>query len=208
MARWCEFCGLEPLLLILARASILLVSQTRTIDPDLTMSELLQEFPGAQRALFRAYHIGGCSSCGFRPDETLAQVCQRNNELPVEQVVETILAGHEAELKMQIEPQELSRKLKEGSGSPIAVIDVRGREEWDAVHLDGSQFLTQELMQEILTSWPKERELVFVCHHGVRSLDAAAFFAGHGFTEAKSLTGGIDAWSVRIDPSLPRYHLE
>jgi rhodanese-related sulfurtransferase len=180
----------------------------RTIDPDLTMSDLLQEFPGAQRALFRAYHIGGCSSCGFRSDETLAQVCQRNNDLPVEQVIDTILSAHEAEQKMQIEPEELSRKLKEESEGSIALIDVRSREEWDAVHLNESQFLTQELMQEILTSWPKEREIVFICHHGIRSLDAAAFFAGHGFTEAKSLAGGIDAWSMRIDPSLPRYHLE
>jgi rhodanese-related sulfurtransferase len=182
------------------------VSQTKTIDPDLTMSDLLKEFPGAQRALFRAYHIGGCSSCGFGPDETLAQVCRRNNDLPVEQVIETILAAHEAEQKMQIEPEELSLRLKDES--PIALIDVRSREEWEAVRLEESQFLTQELMQEMLTSWPKEREIVFVCHHGVRSLDAAAFFAGHGFTEAKSLAGGIDAWSVRIDPSLPRYHLE
>jgi rhodanese-related sulfurtransferase len=170
------------------------------------MSELLQEFPGAQRALFRAYHIGGCSSCGFSPEETLAQVCQRNNGLPVDQVVETILSAHEAERKMQIEPEELSQRLKEKS--PIAVVDVRSREEWDAVRLEKSQFLTQELMQEMLTSWPKEHEIVFVCHHGVRSLDAAAFFAGHGFTDAKSLAGGIDAWSVRVDPSLPRYHLE
>ncbi len=172
------------------------------------MSDLLQEFPGAQRALFRAYHIGGCSSCGFRSDETLAQVCQRNNDLPVDQVIETILSAHDAEQKMQIEPEDLSLRLKDGSGADLAIVDVRSREEWDAVHLDESQFLTQELMQEMLTSWPKERDIVFVCHHGVRSLDAAAFFAGHGFTEAKSLAGGIDAWSVRIDPALPRYHLE
>ena len=170
------------------------------------MSELLQEFPGAQRALFRAYHIGGCSSCGFSPDETLAQVCQRNNGLPLDRVIETILSAHEAERKMQIEPEELAQRLKEKP--PIAVVDVRSREEWDAVHLEESQFLTQELMQEMLTSWPKEREIVFVCHHGVRSLDAAAFFAGHGFTDAKSLAGGIDVWSVQVDPSLPRYHLE
>jgi rhodanese-related sulfurtransferase len=184
----------------------LFVNQTNEIDPDLTMSELLQEFPGAQRALFQAYHIGGCSSCGFQPEETLAQVCRRNNDLPIDQVVETILAAHEAEQKMQIEPEQLKQKLQDDS--PVAVVDVRSREEWDAVHLDESQFLTQELMQEILATWPKEREIVFLCHHGVRSLDAAAFFAGHGFTQAKSLAGGIDAWSARIDSSLPRYHLE
>ncbi len=75
---------------------------TRTIDPYMTMEELLQEYPGAQRALFRAYHIGGCASCGFSPSETLAGICPRNDNLPVEEVIGTILAGHEADQKMQI----------------------------------------------------------------------------------------------------------
>jgi rhodanese-related sulfurtransferase len=188
------------------RASVLAVTATTTIDPAITMGELLHDFPGAQRALFRAYHIGGCSHCGFRPEETLTDVCQRNDNIPVEEVAATILAAHEAELKMQIRPTELAAKVQ--AGEPIEVVDVRSREEWDAVRLPNAKFLTQELMQEMMTSWPKEKEIVFVCHHGVRSLDAAAYFAGHGFTQAKSLTGGIDRWSVEVDPSLPRYELE
>ena len=44
------------------------------ITSETPMQELVSLFPGAQRALFRGYHIGGCSSCGFRPDETLAEV--------------------------------------------------------------------------------------------------------------------------------------
>jgi rhodanese-related sulfurtransferase len=182
------------------------VNLTKTIHPDTTMAELLQQFPGAQRALFRAYHIGGCSSCGFRPDETLAQVCERNGRLSVEEVSETVLASHEAEQKMQIAPQELAERLHQSD--PPVIVDVRSREEWDAVHIDGSEFLTQELMQQMMSEWPKEREIVFVCHHGIRSLDAAAFFAGHDFSKTKSLAGGIDAWSEQVDPSLPRYHLE
>jgi rhodanese-related sulfurtransferase len=182
------------------------VSVSSTIDPAVTMADLLQEYPGAQRALFRAYHIGGCSSCGFRPDETLAEVCRRNQDLPVNEVIETILQAHQADLAMQVSPAELAGRLE--AGEQIPVIDVRSREEWDAVHLPQSVFLTQELMQEILTSWPKDREFVFLCHHGVRSLDAAAYFAGHGFTRVKSLQGGIDQWSVQVDPELPRYDLE
>jgi len=88
------------------------------------------------------------------------------------------------------------------------IVDVRGREEWDAVHVEGSQFLTQELMQEMMTTWPKDREIVFLCHHGVRSMDATSYFAGHGFSNVKSLSGGIDAWSVEVDPSVPRYEVE
>ena len=186
--------------------TVLVVNVTHTIEPGISMSELLQRFPGAQRALFRSYHIGGCSSCGFRPDETLAQVCERNGDLPVEEVTETILASHEAEQKMQISPQDLSGRQQEAN--PPVIVDVRGREEWDAVHVEGSQFLTQELMQEMMTTWPKDREIVFLCHHGVRSMDATSYFAGHGFSNVKSLSGGIDAWSVEVDPSLPRYQVE
>ena len=170
------------------------------------MGELLREYPGAQRALFRAYHIGGCSSCGFSPSETLSAVCARNENLPVDEVIDTILAGHEADQKMEISPKEVAERLQ--AGEQIPLIDVRSREEWDAVHIPGSIFFTQELMQQILSEWHKEREFVFYCHHGFRSLDAASFFAGHGFRNARTMTGGIDAWSVGVDPELPRYHLE
>src|SRR4029077_15002664 len=85
----------ESLLLIFERNDVTLstVSMTRTIDPSTTMAELLQEYPGAQRALFRAYHIGGCASCGFSPDATVGGGCGRNGRLAVEGVVETILEG-------------------------------------------------------------------------------------------------------------------
>src|SRR5262249_42795662 len=158
---------------------LITVSTTKTIDPNMTMGELLSEYPGAQRALFRAYHIGGCSTCGFSRDETLARVCERNDNLPIEEVIETIVTAHDADLKMQISPVELSERFK--AGEQLSLIDVRSREEWEAVHIDGAIFLTQDLMQEILSEWPKDREFVFVCHKGMRSLDAASFFAGHGF---------------------------
>jgi rhodanese-related sulfurtransferase len=179
---------------------------TRTIDPNTTMAELLQEYPGAQRALFRAYHIGGCASCGFDESETLASVCARNDNLPVDDVVTTIYAAHEADQKMQVSPGEVAQRLR--SGEQLPLIDVRSREEWDAVHIDGATFFTQELMQEMMSEWPKDREIIFVCHHGIRSLDAASYFAGHGFQHVRSMTGGIDAWSVEVDPDLSRYHVE
>jgi rhodanese-related sulfurtransferase len=187
-------------------ATLRVVSITRTLDPSVTMAELLQEYPGAQRALFRAYHIGGCASCGFSPTETLAAVCARNNNLPVEEVVSTILAGHEADQKVQISPTEIAARLQAGEQLPL--IDVRSREEWDAVHIEVATFFTQELMQEIISEWPKDQEFVFMCHHGIRILDAASFFAGHGFQHVRSITGGIDAWSREVDQNLPRYDLE
>jgi hypothetical protein len=60
-----------------------------------SMREVLEHFPGAQRARFRRYHIGGCSSCGFSPNETLAQVCTRNGNLDTAEVLAHIyLCSH------------------------------------------------------------------------------------------------------------------
>jgi rhodanese-related sulfurtransferase len=177
-----------------------------TIDPDITMKELLVQFPGAQRALFRKYHIGGCASCGFSPEETLAGVCARNENLNVDEVIDHIVASHEADRAMQIEPQELAERIV--AGEPIYLLDVRTREEFDAVKLPGAHLFTQELMQEILGNGSRTNLFVIYDHTGARSMDAAAYFQGHGFENVKSLRGGIDAWSAEVDPTLPRYHVE
>ena len=172
-----------------------------TITPGITMGELVSHFPGAQRALFRAYHIGGCSSCGFRPDETLAEVCERNEKLPVDEVITTLQTAKDEDEKMQVSVTEAAELVKAGQAK---LVDVRQREEWDAAHIEGSTLLTQDLMHE-LGSWPKEQLIIFMCHHGVRSLDAAAYFAGHGLENVRSMRGGIDAWSCEVDSKVPRY---
>jgi rhodanese-related sulfurtransferase len=178
---------------------------TAAITGDTTMRELLEISPGAQRALFRKYHIGGCASCGFRPDETLAEVCARNENLPVPQVIDYLLASQEEDQRTLISPADLAQAIRDGA---VRVLDVRTREEFEAARIQGSQLLSQDLMQEILATWDRAALTVFADHQGARSMDAAAYFAGHGFTQARALRGGIDAWSQEIDPSIPRYHLE
>jgi hypothetical protein len=84
------------------------MTATEIINPQLQMREVLEHFPGAQRALFRRYHIGGCSSCGFSPDETLAQVCARNGNLDVAEVLAHIQSSHEQDAKVLISPAELA----------------------------------------------------------------------------------------------------
>ncbi|MBA2622982.1 MAG: rhodanese-like domain-containing protein [Chthoniobacterales bacterium] len=176
------------------------------IDPNITMRELLEQFPGAQRAMFRKYHIGGCSSCGFNPDETLAGVCARNENVDVDEAIDHIIASDAAERAMQIEPGDLAEKLR--AGEQVNLLDVRTREEWEAVKLPASHLFTQEFMAEIQSKWPREQLVVVYDHQGTRSMDAAAYFQGHGFTNVKSLRGGIDAYSAEVDSSLTRYHLE
>jgi rhodanese-related sulfurtransferase len=182
------------------------MNATVEIDPQITMKVLIERYAGAQRALFRRYHIGGCASCGFSPEETLAGVCARNESLDVGEVTEHILASDAADRAMQIEPRELSERL--AAGETIHLLDIRTREEFDAVKLPGAHLFTQEFMQEILANWSRTDLLVIYDHQGTRSMDAAAYFQGHGFEQIKSLRGGIDAWSGEVDPKLLRYHLE
>jgi rhodanese-related sulfurtransferase len=171
----------------------------------MTMAALLEAYPGAQRALFRNYHIGGCSSCGFRPDETLADVCQRNGGLDPEDVMQDVRLAWEQDERMMITPREAKDLLE---SDRVELLDIRTREEYEAVRIEGARLLDQTLMQETLATRPKDSLLVIVDHQGSRSLDAAAYFAGHGFTNIKCLRGGIDAWSAEVDSTLPRYTLE
>ncbi|MEW6302005.1 MAG: rhodanese-like domain-containing protein [Verrucomicrobiota bacterium] len=178
---------------------------TTTIGPDSTMADVLEVFPGAQRALFRKYHIGGCASCGFQPTETLAQVCARNDNLSVDEVLDYIKTSHEQDAKILITPKDLAALLQQDKG--VKLVDVRSREEFEAARIEGSVLLSQPLMQEIMGSWPKNQLFVVVDHQGKRALDGAAYFLGHGFESVRALHGGIDAWSQEVDENVPRYRL-
>ena len=90
------------------------------------MNEVLTVFPGARRALFRKYHIGGCSSCGFKMDETLSGVCQRNEDLDVEEVLAEIQSSHEADQKILVEPKVLQDEL--AATPDLKLLDVRSQE--------------------------------------------------------------------------------
>ena len=177
-----------------------------TLSGDTTMAELLRQYPGAQRALFAKYHIGGCRSCGFQPTETLAQVCKRNEDIPVGEAILSIQESHQSDASIQISPTALAA-LRE-TNDAVKVLDARSREEHEAVAIPGSRLITQDLIQEVFNSWSKTDPVVIYDHHGDRSMDAAAYFIGHGFGETKCLAGGIDAWSVEVDPTVPRYKVE
>ena len=169
------------------------------------MSAVLEAFPGAQRALFRQYHIGGCASCGFQPTETLEQVCQRNGVKSVDEVLAHIKSSHEQDAKILIEPKELAEWLKRDE--PIRLLDVRSREEFEALHIDGAILMSQPVTQEIMAEGTNARPLVIIDHQGKQGLDAAAYFLGHGLTNVRSLRGGIDAWAQEVDTTMQRYKL-
>ena len=169
------------------------------------MRDVLEVYPGAQRALFRRYHIGGCASCGFQPTETLEQVCQRNNNLNASEVLAHIQTSHEQDARLFIDPKDLAEVRGKNPG--LKLIDVRSREEYEAVHIDGALLLSQPVMQEIMGKWARSETLVVIDHQGKSALDAAAYFLGHGFENVRCLRGGIDAWAQEVDTKLPRYRL-
>jgi rhodanese-related sulfurtransferase len=169
------------------------------------MSAVLENFPGAQRALFRRYHIGGCSSCGFSPDETLAQVCARNGNLDVAEVLAHIQSSHEQDAKVLISPAELAGLLQRDPS--VKLVDVRSREEFEAVNIAGSVLLSQDVMRELMASGSNTNPIVVIDHAGKNGLDAAAYFMGHGLQNVRCLRGGIDAWAQEVDTKMRRYKL-
>ncbi len=90
------------------------------------------------------------------------------------------------------------------SGALIELVDVRTHEERAIAAIDGARLLDQAYHDALLLL-DRETPLVFQCHHGIRSQHAAEYFRGHGFRNLHNLSGGIDAWSLVVDPSVPRY---
>ena len=175
------------------------------VSPQSPMSAVLEAFPGAQRALFRRYHIGGCSQCGFQPTETLSQVCERNGNLPVDEVLAHIRSSHEQDAKILIGPKDLAEWRQRDTS--VRLVDVRSREEFEAVNIAGSQLLSQDVMRQIMGDGSNTRPLVIVDHQGKSALDAAAYFMGHGLQNVRCLRGGIDAWAQEVEPMIRRYQL-
>lgn len=75
------------------------------------------------------------------------------------------------------------------------LLDVREPSEWDITHIPGSVLLPLELLVTRYTELPTDRLIVVLCHHGVRSLQAALFLKECGFKQVFSLKGGLHRWS-------------
>jgi len=89
-----------------------------------------------------------------------------------------------------------------------ALIDVREAEEFAIAHIGGAQLIPmQSVPAELqrLEALADERDLIVLCHHGVRSLQVVAWLREHGIENCFSVAGGIDQWSREIDPRVPRY---
>src|SRR3954471_1833638 len=95
------------------------MTATETINPQSRMRAVLEAFPGAQRGLFRKYHIGGCSSCAFSPDESLEQLCARNGNLNVREMLDFIRTSHEGDAKILLSAPELAEMRRLNAELPL-----------------------------------------------------------------------------------------
>jgi rhodanese-related sulfurtransferase len=171
------------------------------MDVNWRMGEVMEALPGARRALFARYHLGGCQSCAFDEGETLAELCARA-ELDAGEVFAHLHASHEHDLTMLMEPTQVAEKRDE-----VLFVDVRTREEFEAVKIEGAEFFTQELQEKLFKEKPSGL-VVLYDHTGKYVLDQVAWFRGHGLENAFGLTGGIDAWSREVDTTVMRYRVE
>jgi monothiol glutaredoxin len=110
-------------------------------------------------------------------------------------------SGHGPSVK-QISATELKAMLE--SGEPLELIDVRTEEEQAIAAIEGFRLLDRDYGDYIL-GLDRDTNLVFQCHHGIRSQAAAEYCVEKGFRNVYNVVGGIDAWSLTVDRSVPRY---
>lgn len=97
-------------------------------------------------------------------------------------------------------------KEKLERGERFRLIDVREPDEHTVAHIEGAELLPLSRAQEWIETLPRDEELVFFCHRGGRSQQVASYLASRpGFANVANMLGGIEDWSLRIDPSIPRY---
>ena len=133
----------------------------------------------------------GCPVCGTHP--TVTELID----------YEAFCGMPEADAAAEIGTTEL-RVLIDGGTAPL-LLDVREPWEWEVAHIEGSQHIPLGQLPGRIAEVDTRREIVTICHHGMRSLSARELLKGAGFGRVRSLAGGIDAWAEEVDGTVGRY---
>lgn len=104
-------------------------------------------------------------------------------------------------MPLQVDVRTASEMRDKGA----AVVDVREPWEFDQGHIEGSIPIPLKSLPGRMDDVPKDRPVIINCHHGGRSMQAVNFLRQQGFGNVTNLEGGIDRWSLEIDPSIARY---
>lgn len=104
---------------------------------------------------------------------------------------------------LQISAKEVQERI--AKGEKLLLVDVREPWEYDLCRISGAKLIPLGTLPANLNTLLDADDVICYCHRGMRSLDAAAWLRQQGIEGAKSMTGGIDQWSIEIEPSVPRY---
>lgn len=105
----------------------------------------------------------------------------------------------------QITAPELAAWLADPARQRPLLLDVRENWEFETCHIAGSTQIPMHLVPIRVGELDDDQEVVCICHHGVRSMQVAAFLERNGFNNITNLSGGIHAWAVQVDSSMPKY---
>lgn len=104
---------------------------------------------------------------------------------------------------IEITPGEVKSMMERGE--KFLLVDVREKWEFETSWIDGAVLVPMREIPSNMAKFEEADNIVLFCHHGIRSLDAAAWLRSQEIPGAKSMAGGIDRWSAEIDPNVPRY---
>jgi rhodanese-related sulfurtransferase len=104
----------------------------------------------------------------------------------------------------ELDPATVARRMRE-QPETVVLLDVREPFERRFASIEPSLHIPMNDVPDCLDEIPKDREVVVYCHTGARSMMVASFLEAEGFPSVANLSGGIDAWSVRVDTRVPRY---
>lgn len=115
---------------------------------------------------------------------------------------------HFSQTVSQMTVEQLASRLAD-SREGLQLLDVREPAEVEIAHIEGFEVLPlsqyAEWADQIQTRFDPNAETLVMCHHGIRSAQMCQWLISQGFTNVKNIAGGIDAYSIFVDPSIPRY---
>jgi rhodanese-related sulfurtransferase len=105
----------------------------------------------------------------------------------------------------QLTAPQLADWLADTSRPRPVLLDVREPWEFDTCRIDGSLPMPMQTVPARMQELDEDSEIVCICHHGARSMQVAAFLERQGFEKVTNLTGGVHAWAVQVDGTMPTY---
>lgn len=105
----------------------------------------------------------------------------------------------------QLSAPQLAGWLADPEREPPLLLDVREPWEYELCHVAGSKSLPMRSVPASVGELEPEKDVVVICHHGVRSMQVGIFLESAGFSAVHNLVGGVDAWAQEVDPAMRRY---